>query len=444
MSTTTSTISGNPTLWQDPEHYLAIDQESNVGLRDLRKDAISHFLRMGIPNKHHEEWKYLNFASLAKTHYHPVTAHQPFQLTSADAERFRLAGKDAILVMIENGRLNKQASNLKALPKGIQIGTLADFADDAAVVSEYAMHAPYQEEPFVALNTALAFAPVVVKVDNHAIIPNAIQIICLSNADHEAIAVNVRFLIVVGKHAECTLVKSHHTIHDRFPVFLNTVVETVLGENAKLNFCKVQDEREKTTHINYHKVIQARDSVHHITTLTIGGSLVRNNLNILLNDENCNAHLNGLYVMNGTQVVDNHTLVDHSKPNCYSNELYKGIIDEKSTGVFNGKIFVREDAQKTNAFQSNKNIILSNDATMNTKPQLEIFADDVKCSHGATTGQIDEEALFYLRSRGIAEPEARALLNHAFAADVINQVALEPLRESLMELLNRKLRELEA
>jgi len=167
--------------------------------------------------------------------------------------------------------------------------------------------------------------------------------------------------------------------------------------------------------------------------------MVRNNLNIRLDGQNIDSYLNGLYVLDGTQVVDNHTLVDHAMPHCHSNELYKGIIDDKAQGVFNGKIWVRPDAQKTNAYQSNKNLLLSNEASMNAKPQLEIYADDVKCSHGATTGQLDEEALFYLRARGIGEGVARALLNHAFAADVIEQIENETIRQQLLTLLEGKL-----
>jgi Fe-S cluster assembly protein SufD len=183
----------------------------------------------------------------------------------------------------------------------------------------------------------------------------------------------------------------------------------------------------------------AKNSNHHITTISLGGSLVRNNLHIRLDDINCSTYLNGLYIADGNQLMDNHSLVDHAMPNCYSNELYKGIIGGDATGVFNGKIFVRKDAQKTNAYQSNKNILLSDNASMNAKPQLEIFADDVKCSHGATIGQIDEEALFYLRARGIGEASARALLNHAFAADVIDQIPDEQVKDKLLEIISEKL-----
>jgi len=217
----------------------------------------------------------------------------------------------------------------------------------------------------------------------------------------------------------------------------------VIGKSASVNYDKVQVEADDAQHINYHKVNMARESHQHLTTITLGGGIVRNNLNIRLDDQQVKAYLNGLYVLNNHQVVDNHTLVDHAMPNCYSSELYKGILGDHSQGVFNGKIFVRQDAQKTNAYQSNKNLLLSSNASMNTKPQLEIFADDVKCSHGATTGQLDEEALFYLRARGIGENVARSMLNHAFAADVINQIENETLRESLMALLDVKLASLQ-
>lgn len=235
------------------------------------------------------------------------------------------------------------------------------------------------------------------------------------------------------------MVESYHTLGAGALTFNNVVSEVVVGKAARVHYSKIQVEGDEAQHINYHKVNMARDSYQHLTTLTLGGAIVRNNLNIRLDAEQVNAYLNGLYVLNQKQVIDNHTLVDHAMPNCYSNELYKGIIGDQAQGVFNGKIWVREDAQKTNAYQSNKNLLLSNQASMNTKPQLEIYADDVKCSHGATTGQLDDEALFYLRARGIGETVARSLLNHAFAADVIEQVENETLRESLMQLLDVKL-----
>jgi Fe-S cluster assembly protein SufD len=218
------------------------------------------------------------------------------------------------------------------------------------------------------------------------------------------------------------------------------VTEFFVEETASVEYDIKQNEDSLSAyHINQTFVKQQRNSTFDICTVTIGGKLVRNNLNIVLNDVNCTAHLYGLAIATGQEIIDNHTLVDHASPLCQSNELYKNILNGSAHGVFNGKIFVRKDAQKTNAFQSNKNILLSKDAVMNAKPQLEIYADDVKCSHGATTGQLDEDALFYLRSRGINENDARALLNFAFASDVIEKINNESLRRNLLKLLSQKL-----
>ena len=266
-----------------------------------------------------------------------------------------------------------------------------------------------------------------------------IQLIFATVPGVDPLLIPARVLVVAEEQSEFTVVESFHTHGSGALTCNNIVSEVVVGNAARVHYAKVQVEGDEAQHINYHKVNMARDSYQHLTTLTLGGAIVRNNLNIRLDDEQVNAYLNGLYVLNQKQVIDNHTLVDHAMPNCYSNELYKGIIGDEAQGVFNGKIWVREDAQKTNAYQSNKNLLLSNQASMNTKPQLEIYADDVKCSHGATTGQLDDEALFYLRARGIGETAARSLLNHAFAADVIEQVENETLRESLMQLLDVKL-----
>ncbi|MFM8950148.1 MAG: Fe-S cluster assembly protein SufD, partial [Bacteroidota bacterium] len=217
------------------------------------------------------------------------------------------------------------------------------------------------------------------------------------------------------------------------------VTEVVVKRNGNVTWVKAQLENELTSQISFTQVEQEQDSRFSSTVVTTGGHLVRNNLHIRLNGTNCNSYMYGLYLLSGEQLCDNHTLVDHAMPHCESNELYKGVLGGKSTGVFNGKIFVRQDAQKTNAYQSNKNILLSDDAQMNTKPQLEIFADDVKCSHGTTTGQLDDEALFYLRARGIGEQSARTLLNIAFAADVLDHIEMETLKQNLQSIAEEKL-----
>ena len=418
----------------------AIQQENSAGNQifssSKRNEAREIFQKLGFPTTRHEEWKYTNLAGVLKTNLRIAHAEEPLLLdkTSVDSH----IGNAEHVIVIENGRFNESASTLNTLPAGITIASLTELKNDARIAAHLAKYAPVAE-PMVALNTSLCIDGVAILVDDNIHIKAAIQILIVVNSA-DALAVQPRALVVIGKHASCSIVERHITIGSPLPHLANVVVETVCNANSQLNYVKLQDTDDSAFQLNFHQAWLERDAKFHITTLALNGALIRNNLHIRLNDQNCTAYLNGLYVVDGHQLVDNHTLVDHAFPNCYSNELYKGIIDDHGHGVFNGKIFVRQDAQKTNAYQSNKNLLLSNNASMNAKPQLEIFADDVKCSHGATTGQMDDEALFYLRARGIGEAAARALLNHAFAADVIEQIAEEGVRGEMLERLDRKLK----
>jgi|JI10StandDraft_1071094.scaffolds.fasta_scaffold31814_8 Fe-S cluster assembly protein SufD len=439
MSTITTHTTAVQTYLQEAQEFADRFGTTSPEWMAFRRAAADVFAKTGFPTTKHEEWKYLNFSSLQSGGFRTASPNDVQRLESKDAAEFRLAGTDAALIVIENGKLNTAASTLNALPAGIRVGGLDELGHLPEVQAHLYKHAAVEGEPFVAHNTMLSFSPVIVLVEKKAKVQQPVQLAMVAMAGMDAVCVPVRILVVAEEQSECTIMESYHTHGNGLPIFTNSVTETVIGKAAVVHYSKVQVENDSTTHVAYHKVHHARDSYQHLTTLTLGGSLVRNNLHIRLDDEQINSYLYGLYVVNGSQVVDNHTLVDHAMPNCHSNELYKGIIDEQGQGVFNGKIWVRQDAQKTNAYQSNKNLLLSNEASMNTKPQLEIYADDVKCSHGATTGQLDEEALFYLRARGIGEANARALLNHAFAADVINQVENESIRESLMVLLDGKL-----
>ena len=247
---------------------------------------------------------------------------------------------------------------------------------------------------------------------------------------------NRAVLCMLRKRHRFTLVETFATI-GQGEGFTNQVMEIVVEKDARLEYYKIQNDagsQVSTTHIR-----QIGKSYSNTVTISLNGGIVRNNLNIVLDAEHCEAHLYGLYFQKGQNHVDNHTVVDNVKPNCFSNELYKGIMDDNATGVFNGKIFVRPQAQKTNAYQSNKNILLSGSATVNTKPQLEIFADDVKCSHGCTVGRLDEEALFYLQSRGITEKNAKSLLLHAFAGDILEHIKLKVIREYVDQLISERL-----
>ena len=425
-------------MYAELEAYQEIYGNQFPEIAGARIDALNVFRNTGIPTTKHEEWKYVNFSFLSKQSYKLQGQNSVFNLTAGDVEKYKLSA-NSFTVVVENGNFNINASNVTGLPKGLTIGTFSALGNDARVVKHLLNHADYKQEPFVAQNTAIFYDPIVIIADKNAVCPNDIQVIIISDAKEQALLIPIRILVIAEPGSEISILETYHSMESSAAVFVNAVSEVVIQENAKVNYIKLQNEELNVSHVNFHQVNMAKNSNHHITTISLGGSLVRNNLHIRLDDINCSTYLNGLYIADGNQLMDNHSLVDHAMPNCYSNELYKGIIGGDATGVFNGKIFVRKDAQKTNAYQSNKNILLSDNASMNAKPQLEIFADDVKCSHGATIGQIDEEALFYLRARGIGEASARALLNHAFAADVIDQIPDEQVKDKLLEIISEKL-----
>lgn len=406
-------------------------------LSPLRTMAIDRFSELGFPTTRHEEWKYTNVTPILKTHYAFNPNH--FLLKKEEITPFLLVGKEAIVLVFEDGNFHPELSSLHNLPGGVIIDSLKNHHTDHHLRDHLAKYAAM--ESFIALNTAFVNDGAFVYIPANVVVEQPIHLLYINDTRNSTTVVYPRNLIIAEKGAQVKVVETYHSIGSTNHGFNNAVTEVVVKQNANVELVKIQAENKSNYHISHTEAIQERDSVFNISTITLGGAIVRNNLHIVLNDVNCVAHLYGLYITDGSQLVDNHTLVDHSKPNCESNELYKGVLGGKSQGVFNGKVMVRKDAQKTNAYQSNKNILLSDEATMNTKPQLEIFADDVKCSHGATTGQLDAEALFYLRSRGIGEKEAKAFLNIAFAADVIKNISIESLRDRLMPLIEHKLKQ---
>ncbi len=295
-----------------------------------------------------------------------------------------------------------------------------------------------KDEAFTALNTAFANEGVFINVPAGKIVEHPVLLYFITDSRSENIGAQPRNLVVIGERAEVKITETFLGVGENFS-FTNIVSEIHVAKEAHVTYFKVQNEGTSASHIGTTQVRMEDRSHFYSATVSLNGAFIRNNLNIKLDGEYCETFMYGLYFPDGKQHIDNHTIADHRKPNSQSNELYKGVLRGKSTGVFNGKIFVREDAQKTNAFQSCKNVVLSPDATMNTKPQLEIFADDVKCSHGTTTGQLDEEALFYLRSRGISRAEALNLLMFAFCEDVITQIKIEPIQEYLEGIITQKL-----
>ncbi|MBM3440562.1 MAG: Fe-S cluster assembly protein SufD, partial [Bacteroidetes bacterium] len=298
--------------------------------------------------------------------------------------------------------------------------------------------AGYLKDGINALSNAFAHLGIFIFIKRNKVLQHPLYFYYINDARQTNVLAQPRLLMHVEANAKVYLVEDAVTL-GATDCFTNKVAEIIVEENAVVDYIKIQNEeshssRAATTHIR-----QAGVSKVSSVTLTLNGGMVRNNLNIVMEAPGCESHMYGLYCIKGATHVDNHTIVDNVQPHCYSNELYKGIMDEQSTGVFNGKIFVRQDAQKTNAYQSNKNVLLSDTASVNTKPQLEIFADDVKCSHGCTVGRLDEEAMFYLRARGVGEQAARALLLHAFAVEILDKIELEPIRAYADQIISERM-----
>lgn len=399
----------------------------------LREQALESFSKQGIPGRKSEEYKYVNMELALKGEF---TFSSAQKISSKQVESTQFL-KDAIVIVIENGKFNAEFSKINSLPKGLEVLNISDAVSNDAFKKHHSKYADINLDPFVALNTALASGGVFIHVAKSVAIEKPIHIIHLTSVSENTI-LNSRNLIVVEENAQATIVESYEIVDSKAKSFNNAVTEIIVEANAIVDHYKIQDESEFGHLVSTTQSIQKKQSVFTTHTFTLSGLLVRNNLNMVLDDQFIESHLNGLYLTNGSQVVDNHTLVDHRKPNCNSNELYKGIIEDKSSATFNGKIYVRKDAQKTNAFQSNKNILLSDDGTINTKPQLEIYADDVKCSHGTSTGKLDEDKIFYLRARGLSEASAKKLLMHAFASEVVDTIKIEALREYVEAKISKR------
>ena len=330
-------------------------------------------------------------------------------------------------------------------PEQVTIDTMDDFRPGQHGLTGYlGKLISAQTDPFAMLNTALLDQGTVITINKGAQLERPLILYHLSDSSKGIVYSQSRNLILAKQDSAATVVEIYKNLPSENDSFHNTASEIYLEQNSRLNLYKIQTECSRAIQVDNTHIDQEKNSHIFCNTVTTSGNLVRNNLNINVNGEHCESRMNGLYLVNGRSHVDNHTLVDHRVANSYSNELYKGIVDDAATGVFNGKIYVQPNAQKTNAFQSNKNILLSDTASMNTKPQLEIWADDVKCTHGATTGQLDEDQVFYLRARGLDEKQAKGLLLYAFATEFLDTVSLPVLREYLEKVIANRLYHLES
>ncbi len=414
-----------------------LNGEAKTEVHQKRREAMQRFEALGFPTIKHEEWKYSNVSNLVKQAF---DFNVKSDFGTKDVEALEIPNLQGNVLYFINGMYSAELSSIVSPESQLQILNFGQAVKEKPelLASYFAHYANYQDDAFTALNTAFAHDGVVVHVPDGKVVEEPVILRFITDSRSVNAASQPRNLIVVGKNAEVKMAESFRTIGDNGS-FTNVVTEIVVEEHANVQYYKVQNETEKAYHIGTTQVIQKDKSHFYAVTVTVNGGFVRNNLNIVLDGQHCESFMYGLYFPNGKQHVDNHTLVDHAKPNSYSNELYKGILKDKSTGVFNGKIFVREYATKTNAYQSCRNVVLSDDASMNTKPQLEIYNDDVKCSHGTTTGKLNDEAIFYMRSRGIPKAEAVTLLMYAFCEDVISQIKIEPIREYLSGLIVEKL-----
>jgi Fe-S cluster assembly protein SufD len=416
-------------------------------LAAMRGRAFAEFQKFGIPTQKDEEFKYVSLRVLQDGGFQPAYG--------ATVDRITLEGTsvgkiEAFTVTFINGQYAPEISTAHVLPKGVFVGSLQDaFGVYPEVVERHlgkiatleGRLGSSNDERFVHLNTAYLGEGAFVYVPKGVDLERPIHVLYLSQADHGPLVSHPRTLIVMERGSSAKILESYVGLSGVY--FTNAVTEVVLAPDAILEHNRFQQETEESVHISNLSVHQEGTSTYTSNVANFGGKIVRNDLNVWLNGEHTETWLNGANVGTGEQVVDNHTRIDHSKPNCNSFEVYKSILRDRATGVFNGKIFVYEDAQKTDAKQTNQAILLSPTATINTKPQLEIFADDVKCTHGATVGQLREDALFYLRARGVPKAQAQALLVYAFAAEVIEKVTIADAREALEKILYAKLAETE-
>ena len=406
---------------------------------DLRERARASFEKLGIPTRKHEAWKYTHIEKALRHDYDLLEPGAPSNVTADNVADFRIAGLDATTLVVVNGVVDMDLSDTDALPKGVHLGSLRDAAESHAdVVSTYfGQYANVDEDAFIALNTQFDLDGVFLRVEKSVTLERPIQVVHVTDADRDVL-LQTRNLYLFGENSEALVVETYHTKGD-VKTFGNRVSEIVVDREARINLLQLQTESEQASQVNTLQIYQEEKSNFAAHTYTLGGALVRNNINAVPDGEHCETHLYGLYIAAGDQHVDNHTLIDHAAPNCFSNELYRGIVDDRATGVFNGKVFVRRDAQQTNAYQSSQGVVLSDNASHYSKPELEIYADDVKCSHGSTTGEVEPEHVFYLRSRGLSEQQAKSLLLYAFAHDIVSELPHEALRDYLDGIIETRL-----
>jgi Fe-S cluster assembly protein SufD len=422
------------------ENIGKIRSVSSPYINSFREEAIAKYNALGIPTKKNEDYKYTNLDVFFKHSYSSFFMPQPEDFVKADKFRCDVEDLDTHGLVLLNGFYPTFRNKLRQLPEGAWIGSLNEAAAIFPEIIEkhYGRYADSRSDGLVHLNTAMASDGVFVYVPKGVTLSKPIQVVNLVESENDMFNQH-RNLIVVEENAEITIIICDHTSSPQ-KFLTNAVTEVYVGENAHFDIVRVQNEHNNACKITNTFIHQERHSVASSNNITLHGGLIRNSTYHQLTGEGAESHSFGLYLADKFQHIDNFVNVEHLAPNCHSNQLFKGVMDDMSTGAFNGRIFVDSIAQGTAAYQKNSSILLTDDAKMDTKPQLEIFADDVKCSHGATIGQIDENALFYLRSRGIGNREARLMLMFGFAHEVLQNIKIEALRERMDNLVMQRLK----
>ena len=406
----------------------------------LRKAGIARFAELGFPTLKQEDWRFTNVAAIAKLPFKPMLAASPNRLSPAEVGKFTFGNLPGVRLVFVNGHYQAALSTPGSLPRGAVVQSLASaLATNSGLLEKHlARFAQIENNAFTALNTAFFQDGAFVYLPAGITIEMPIHLLFISTANESGATAHPRNLIIAEKASRLTLLESYASTADA-SYFTNAVTELVVGDGAVVEHCKFQDESLSAFHMAAIHAHLGRSSNFVSHSISTGAKLARNNIRTDLAGEGLECILNGLYLTKGDQLADHHMVVEHAQPHCNSHEYYNGILDGRSKGVFHGRILVRQAAQKTDAKQTNKNLLLSEDATVDTKPQLEIYADDVKCTHGATIGQLNEESIFYLRARGIGTETARRMLIHAFAGEIIERIRYAPAREEMDKLVWERL-----
>ena len=409
-------------------------QESLPGdkLSLIREAAMGQFQARGFPTTRQENWKYTDVKPIARSAF-GIAEEKPAAGYEKQLELARLSGLESHELVFINGRFSVEHSRLQDLPQGVVLEDMSSALNNHSKLVDSIMSNTTlneQSNPFNILNTAFIHDGVLIHVPDDCSIDKPINLIYLSGYSDNEFSAHPRNLIFLGNGARLTVIENYVGAKDS-QYFINTVTDAVLASNAVLTHYKLQQESVESYHIGNFNIYQDRDSQVNSHSISLGGSLVRNDIKVQLDAEGAGVLLNGLYMANGKQHIDNHTLINHLQPHTNSEEHYRGVLNDRGRGVFNGKVVVHKDAQKTDAAQSNANLLLSDQAEIDTKPELEIYADDVKCSHGSTVGQLDKDMMFYLRSRAIDETTAKSILTFAFAEEVIKRIEIEQIRHYL-------------